>query len=76
MADYTLSTANAKQDAALAFCAAQASQTVAEYVQAQMARIVQRALNEKDRADAIEVSAAFLAATNLKQSQVRTTLGL
>jgi hypothetical protein len=73
---FSVSTVNNKQDAALALAAAKDGKTVDQYVQAQFARVVQRAINERERDDAAAVGTAYLAASTAVQNQIRAALGL
>lgn len=75
MATYSITT-TPRQDTVLAYVAGKRGTTVQAFVDGEMARILKRAVNEFEQDDAAQVSAAYLAATALKQNQVKTVLGL
>jgi len=75
MATYSITT-TARQDAALAAVAAKRGVPVQALVDAELARILQRALNEADRDAGEAVSAAYLAGTPAQRTATRTALGL
>lgn len=75
MATYSVTT-TPRQDQVLTQIAAKRGVTVQALMDAELARVLQRAANEADRDDGAVVAAAYLAATNTKQAQVKTVLGL
>jgi hypothetical protein len=75
VATYAVST-TARQDAVLATLAAKRGITVAALMDGEMQRILRRAQNEVDQDEATSVASAYTSATNAKQAQVRTVLGL
>ena len=76
MAQYTLSTVNARQDAAITFGAAKLGLTSDAFVQAAFVRLLQRWINERDHDRGTRVQDAFLASPTATQGQVETSLGL
>ena len=76
MATYSFVT-NANQEALVTFAATKTGAASNDaFVQAQFARILQRARNERDLDDTNKVGAAYLAATPAVQAQVKTLLGV
>lgn len=75
MATYSITT-TARQDAVLAYVAQKRGVTVQALVDGELLRVMRRAQNEAEQDDAAVVAAAYLAATNAKQAQVKTALGI
>jgi len=76
MPTYSLIT-NAAQEAVLTFAATRAGAASNDaFVQAQFARILQRARNDHDLDDTSRIGAGYLAATPTVQAQVKAALGL
>jgi len=73
---FTLGPTTAAQDVILAAAAARRGVTVTAMVNAEMARIFQRAKNEFDIDQGAVVAAAFNAASGATQASVKTTLGV
>lgn len=73
---FTFSTTTAKQDAILLYAATKKGVTVQEYVDAETARIYNRAKNEYEQDENARVAAAYQAANNATQNKVKTDLGV
>ena len=76
MADYTVSTQSARQDAALVYVARKEGQSVQQYLNDVFADVVRRALGQFAEQKPAELAAAYRDATPAVRAQVDALLGL